>query len=120
MNEFQIVRDIECPVGDVFAALINFDKVPDWNPGVVEIRWMKDEPVQVGSTMVWVGKFLGKVSESDSQITEFEPDTRLCSKSISGPFYLEIENTLAPLNTGTRVTSTFRGKVVVSSRLLNP
>lgn len=73
MNEFQIVRDIECPVGDVFAALINFDKVPDWNPGVVEIRWMKDEPVQVGSTMVWVGKFLGKVSESDSQITEFEP-----------------------------------------------
>jgi hypothetical protein len=110
MNEFQIMRDIECPAEEVFAALINFDRIPDWNPGVIEVRWTKDAPIQVGSTMVWVGEFLGRVSESDSQVTVFEPGTKFCSKSVSGPFFLEIENTLATLDGGTRITSTFRGE----------
>jgi uncharacterized protein YndB with AHSA1/START domain len=110
MNEFQIVCVIDRPAEDVFAALVNFDRVPDWNSSVIEIRWTKDAPLEVGSTMVYVGKFLGRTFESDAQVTEFVPSTRYSSKSTSGPFHLEVENILEPLDGGTRVTSNFRGE----------
>ncbi len=110
MNEFQIVRDIERPAEEVFAALVNFDRIPDWNPSVIEVRWTKGAPIQAGSTMVYVGKFLGRVFESDSEVTEFVPGTKYSSKSLSGPFYLEVENTLETVAGGTRITSNFRGE----------
>jgi uncharacterized protein YndB with AHSA1/START domain len=110
MDEFQIVCDIDRPAEDVFSALVNFDRVPDWNSSVREIRWSKDAPLAVGTTMVYVGKFLGRTFESDAQVTELAPNTRYCSKSTSGPFYLEVENILEPIDGGTRVTSNFRGE----------
>lgn len=110
MNEYQIVRDIECSREDVFAALTSFDRIPDWNSSVVEVRWKNDAPLAVGSTLVYVGKFLGRVFESNAQITEFAPSTKFSSKSVSGPFYLEVENSLETVDGGTRITSNFRGE----------
>jgi len=110
MNEYQIVRDIECSRDEVFAALTNFDRIPDWNSSVVEVRWESESPLAVGSTLVYVGKFLGRVFESDAQVTEFVPGSKFSSKSISGPFYLEVENILESRDGGTRITSNFRGE----------
>jgi uncharacterized protein YndB with AHSA1/START domain len=110
MNEYQIVRDIECSPEDVFAALTNLDKVPDWNSSVVEVRWNNAVPLTVGSTVVYLGKFLGRVFQSDAQVTEFIPGSKYSSKSTSGPFYLEVENVLESIDGGTRVTSNFRGE----------
>ena|ERR1035438_2594656 len=110
MNEVQIVRVIERPPEDVFAALVNLARIPDWNSSVIEVRLAKDAVLEVGSLIVYVGKFLGRVFESDSQITEFTPNTRYSSKSISGPFHLEVENILESVDGGTRITSNFRGE----------
>src|ERR1035441_4122890 len=110
MNEFQIVCIIDRPAEEVFAALVNYDRVPDWNSSVIEVRWTKDAPLQVGSTMVYVGKFLGRTFESDSEITEYVPSTKYSAKTTSGPFQLEFENALESLDGGTRLTSVFRGE----------
>ena len=110
MNEFQIVATIGRPPEDVFAALVNFDRVPDWNSGVIEIRWPKDRPVDVGTEVVYVGRFLGRNFESAAGITEYVPGKRYSSKSTSGPFLMEVENTLEPVDGGTKMTSLFRGE----------
>jgi uncharacterized protein YndB with AHSA1/START domain len=110
MNEFDIVAEIDRPAEDVFAALLNFDRIPDWNPGVTGVTWAKDDPLRVGSTMVYVGKFLGRNFESAAAITEYVPGKRYSSKSTSGPFLMEVENTLEPIDGGTRLTSLFRGE----------
>jgi uncharacterized protein YndB with AHSA1/START domain len=110
MNEVQIVCVIERPVEDVFAALVNYDRVPDWNSSVIKVRWKKDAPLQVGSTIVYVGKFLGRTFESDTEITEYVPGTKYSAKTTSGPFQLEIENALESLDGSTRLTSVFRGE----------
>jgi uncharacterized protein YndB with AHSA1/START domain len=110
MNEFQIVRDIKRPTDDVFAALVNFERIPDWNSSVVEVRTKRDEPLAVGSTITYVGKFLGRTFESDSQVTEIVPGARFSSKSVSGPFLLEVDNRLESVDGGTRITSDFRGE----------
>jgi hypothetical protein len=89
---------------------VNLDRIPDWNSSVVEVRRTNDAPLAVGSTMVYVGKFLGRVFESEALVTDFVPAKRFSSKSISGPFLLEIENNLESSDDGTRITSNFRGE----------
>jgi uncharacterized protein YndB with AHSA1/START domain len=110
MNEFQIVRVIDRPADDVFAALVNLERVPDWNSSVIEVRRTDDGPLTVGSTLVYVGKFLGRKFESDAQVTEFVSNEKFSSKSVSGPFYLEIDNALETCDGGTRITSDYRGE----------
>jgi len=110
MNEFEIVVNIDRPVQDVFAALVDFDRVPDWNSGVTEVKRANDDPLGVGSAVIYIGKFLGRSFESPSECTEYIPDQKFSAKSTSGPFHLEIENTLEPVEGGTKMTSTFRGE----------
>jgi carbon monoxide dehydrogenase subunit G len=110
MNEFEIVITIDRPVDAVFAFLQDFNRIPEWNPGVIEARRTSDGPFGVGSTVVYLGKFLGRSFESPSTCTEFVPHERLASKSSGGPFQIEIDNTLHSDNGGTKLTSVFRGE----------
>jgi carbon monoxide dehydrogenase subunit G len=106
----QIVAVINRPLSKVFAAMEDFEKIPHWNPGVTEVRRADEGPVKVGSTVVYVGKFLGRSFESSSQYVEYVPNERSATRTISGPFHLEIENTFEAVDGGTRLTSTFRGE----------
>jgi carbon monoxide dehydrogenase subunit G len=110
MNEFQITVVINRPVSKVFQAMDDFEKAPNWNPGVTEVRRVDEGPIKLGSTVVYIGKFLGRNFESHSQYVEYVPNERSATKTISGPFHLEIENTFEAVDGGTRLTSTFRGE----------
>ena len=110
MNEFKIVVIINRPISKVFSAMVDFEKAPNWNPAVTEVRRTDDGPIQVGSTVVYVGRFLGRSYESSSEFVEYVPNERSATKTISGPFHLEIENTFEAVDGGTRLTSIFRGE----------
>ena len=110
MNEFEIVTVINRPVEEVFTALQDFDKAPQWNPGLTEVRQTSNGPLEVGSTMVHVGRFLGRSYESPSVCTESIASQRFASRTTSGPFHLEVENTVEPADGATRLTSLYRGE----------
>ncbi len=110
MNEFQVKAAIDRPPEAVFAALVNFERIPDWNSSVMEVKWNRHSPIGVGSTMTYVGRFLGRSFESPTEITEYVACSKYSLKSTSGPFVLEIEDHLEPVGDGTLVTSTFRGE----------
>jgi hypothetical protein len=110
MNEFDIVTVVNRPQDEVFAFLVNTDRAPDWNPQVTEARKTSDGPLGVGSTLRYVGKFLGRRFESISECTDFVPNEKFSTKTTSGPFHLEIENTLSAVDGGTRLATTYRGE----------
>ena len=110
MNEFQIVVVINRPVSKVFSAMDDFEKAPNWNPGITEVRRTGEGPIEVGTTVVYVGKFLGRSFESCSEYFEYVPNERSATRTVSGPFHLEIENTFEAVDGGTRLTSIFRGE----------
>ncbi len=110
MNEFTIVADIDRPPAKVFAALEDLGRAPEWTPGLSEVRVTSPGPVGVGSTMVYIGKFLGRAFESPAECVEHVADKKFATKSTSGPFHLEVENTLEPLGEATRLTSLYRGE----------
>jgi len=120
MNEFEIVVVIERPAKDVFAALVDVDRAPDWNPGVTEVRRTGDGPIEVGSIIVYVGRFLGRNFESHSQCTEYVVGEKFTSKSASGPFDLEVANYLESVDDGTKLTTVYRGESKGFFKLAEP
>ncbi|MGC2174850.1 MAG: SRPBCC family protein [Acidimicrobiales bacterium] len=120
MDEFQIELDVERPVEDVFAALVNLGRIPDWNLSVINVECANDASLGVGSRVVYIGKFLGRTYKSEAEVTEFVPSTRYSSKTVSGPFQLEISNTLKSLGDVTRITSDFRGESQGFFKLAEP
>jgi hypothetical protein len=110
MNEFDIVTVIDRPADEVFAFLVDVDKAAAWNPQVLEARQTSDGPLGVGSSLLYVGKFLGRRFESVSECTEYTPNERFSTKTTSGPFHLEIDNTLSSVDGGTRLATNYRGE----------
>jgi uncharacterized protein YndB with AHSA1/START domain len=110
MNEFTIVTDIDRPVTEVFRAIVDLGRTPEWTPGLTEVRVTSEGAIGAGSTMVYVGKFLGRAFDSPAECVECVTDKVFSTKSSSGPFYLEVAHSLVPDGDATRVTSVYRGE----------
>lgn len=110
MNEFTIVTLIGRPVDQVFPALTDLSKASMWTPGLTEAHQTSDGPMGTGSTVVHAGTFLGRKYETHAVCTDWTENKRYATKSTSGPFYIELDTTLEPVTTGTRMTSLFRGE----------
>ncbi|MGA8297461.1 MAG: SRPBCC family protein [Acidimicrobiales bacterium] len=109
MNQFQIVRTIAASPEAVFALLTDVEKTPLWSPAISEATITSPGPLAEGSTITYVGRFLGRRFTSTSAVTEIRPPIRYAAKSTSGPFDLTISNALEKDDDGTRLVSDFAG-----------
>jgi ribosome-associated toxin RatA of RatAB toxin-antitoxin module len=110
MNEFTIVTVIGRPVDEVFAVIQDVAKTPVWTPGLSEARITSDGPLEPGSALLYRGTFLGRAYESPAVCTALTENKQVATKSTSGPFHIEIDTTLEPVDGGTQVTSFYRGE----------
>ena len=110
MNEFTIVTVIGRPVDEVFAVIQDVAKTPVWTPGLSEARIISDGALEPGSALLYQGTFLGRAYESPAVCTALTENKQFATKSTSGPFHIEIDTTLEPVDGGTQVTSFYRGE----------
>jgi hypothetical protein len=110
MNEFTIVTVIGRPVDEVFAVIQDVAKTPVWTPGLSEARITSDGALEPGSALLYLGTFLGRAYESPAVCTALTENKQFATKSTSGPFHIEIDTTLEPVDGGTQVTSFYRGE----------
>ncbi|MDQ6711886.1 MAG: SRPBCC family protein [Candidatus Dormibacteraeota bacterium] len=110
MNEFDMVTVINRPANKVFAYLVDFEKASLWNRNLREARKTSEGPLGVGSTILFVGKFLGRPIGSVAECTDFVANERFATKPISGPFYLEVDHRLQEVDGGTRLATVYRGE----------
>jgi uncharacterized membrane protein len=108
------------PVEAVWAYMADFENMPVWSTGTIEARLTSEGPVRKGSTYVWVGQFLGRRMEVNSEVTEFEPNRKWAYKTISGPFASAALYTLEPVDGGTKVTMIVEGEVGGFFKLAEP
>ena len=120
MNEFEITTVIDRPSEEVFAALLNFERAGDWNPGVSRAEQLSDGPFGEGSRVRYEGRFLGRSFESTSECVSFDAGRSFATKTISGPFMLEIESTLEPSGPSTRLVNRYRGESQGFFKLAEP
>ena len=111
---------IQRPIEDVFEVMTDVEKTGIWFPGNVEEHWTSPAPHGVGSTRHAVVKMLGRRSENDALVTEFEPPHRAVMRGTSpnAPFVVAL--TFEPERAGTRVDVTSEITLHGASRIFGP
>lgn len=109
MARAEVSTTIKRPVEDVWAVISNVENNPKWSSFALEAKQTSSGPIGVGTTARVVGKFLGRRIESESVITEFEPNRKYSWESKSGPFPLKGSTALEQIEGGTRLNATLEG-----------
>ena len=110
MARVEVSTTIKRPVEDVWAVISNVENNPKWSSFALDAKQTSPGPLGVGTTARFVGKFLGRRMESESVITEFEPNRKYSWENKSGPFPLKGSTALEQIDGGTRVTGTIEGE----------
>ena len=108
------------PIEDVFAVLSNVENNPKWSSAAVEAQQTSAGPVGVGTTMRFVGRFLGRRVESRAVVTQFETNRIFAWQSSAGPFPMQGSLTFERINGGTRVNSVFEAEPAGFFKLVEP
>lgn len=96
--------EIDRPAKDVFAYAATVDHFPEWSSEAIEAEQISEGPLQVGTRIRAVGKFLGRRVEQTIEVTTYEPAKEFAFKSVSGPFKSELSITFAGSDGKTNVT----------------
>lgn len=110
MAKADVGTTIKRPVEDVFAVLSDPENSPKWSSSSIESTKTSDGPIGVGTTSRNVSKFLGRRIEIETEITEFEPNRKFASHSVSGPFPLQATVTFERVEGGTRVNASIEAE----------
>lgn len=86
MQHIEADTIIDRPVAQVFqfVATDHFQNHPKWDPSIVEIIPLSPGPIAVGST----ARVIRKQGPGNLEVTAFEQDRLLTTRSIIGPFIL--------------------------------
>lgn len=98
--------EIDRPVEEVFAYVMDPNNEPLWNHGTLKAEITSAGPMGVGTTMNYVGRFLGRTVETSYEITEYEVNRKRVNKSLSGPYPYVITNLFESVEGGTKFTAT--------------
>lgn len=107
---------------DTFAFISDYERDPRWRSEVLEMCYQSPEPTRIGRQALEKSKVFGRRLETLTEVTEYEPDKKITSRSISGPTPVISYRFVTPAGAGTQFT--YRLEVDISKewffRLLLP
>jgi hypothetical protein len=102
---------IHRPIDIVAAYAADPSNAPEWYQNIVSVDWKTPPPVQLGSRLAFVARFLGKRLEYEYEVVDFVPGDRLVMRTSEGPFPMETTYTWRAAGPGaTRMTLRNRGE----------
>lgn len=100
-SEIAIARPVE--VVAAFAG--DPDNAPAWYDNIESVEWETEPPLEVGSRVAFVARFLGRRLAYTYEFADIVPDTRVVMRTAQGPFPMETTYTWSADGTGgTRMT----------------
>ena len=103
---------INRPQQEVFDFVTNLSNDPKWQASIESVRQISDGKIGVGSTFRYEAKLLGRKSETEIQLTGYEPPNGASVKAINGP--VPFENTYKFESKGDGTKMTFSGHAEIA------
>src|SRR5688500_2097108 len=102
---------IDRPCEEVAAYAADPTNAPQWYANIKSVVWQTPEPVQRGSRMDFVARFLGRQLAYTYEVVALDPGERLVMRTAHGPFPMETTYTWQPVGPDrTRMTLRNRGE----------
>lgn len=101
---------------DTFTFVSDYERDPRWRSEVVEMSYQSPGPMRVGRLALEKSKVFGRWLETLTEVTAYEPASKIVSQSISGPTPVISYRFVRPDGAGTRFT--YRLEVDISKELL--
>ncbi len=98
------------PIDQVAAYAADPANAPEWYANIDSVEWETDPPVEVGSRIAFVARFLGRRLAYTYEIIEYIPEQRLVMRTAQGPFPMETTYLWESVSGGTRMTLRNRGE----------
>jgi uncharacterized protein YndB with AHSA1/START domain len=95
---------INRPIEEVFEYVTNPENIPIWMSHVLEVKKTSEGPVDVGTTMAQLFRFLGRKFQISRTATEYQPNRKYGAKDISGPGQVNFMATFESVSGGTKIT----------------
>jgi hypothetical protein len=112
---------IDRPREDVAQFAGDPSNAPRWYVNIESVEWKTAPPVQVGSQMAFVARFLGRRLAYTYEVIELVPGERLVMRTAEGPFPMETSYVWDDEGEGrTRMTLRNHGEPAGFSRLAAP
>ncbi|HVL94451.1 MAG TPA: SRPBCC family protein [Solirubrobacteraceae bacterium] len=117
VNEITIQR----PPAEVFAFVTDPQRLPEWQPLVVEVEVLGGGPLREGSVVREVRRLRGRRLEQTVEVAAYDPPRRFAMKILDGPVPVDGDLTFSEAGGGgTRVRLHAHGSAPRRLRLLEP
>ena len=91
---------INRPADVVAAYAMDPNNAPEWYVNIKSVEWETEPPVQLGSRVAFVARFLGKRLAYTYEIKELEPGAKMVMGMTEGPFPMETTYEFSPVDEG--------------------
>ena len=118
MVRIELELEISRPPEDVFAALSDLERLPDWQDSALESRC--EGPLRQGAHVVERRRIMGREIETELEVTEYDPPRRLTLKALTGPVRFTVEHELSKNGGSTALRVTGEGKPTGALRCAAP
>jgi uncharacterized membrane protein len=109
------------PCAEVAAYASDPSHAPEWYANIDSVAWPTPAPVQLGSRMEFVARFLGRRLAYTYEVVTLVPGERLVMRTAEGPFPMETTYTWEPAGVArTRMTLRNRGEPAGFGRIAAP
>ncbi|MDX1747812.1 MAG: SRPBCC family protein [Halobacteriales archaeon] len=111
---------IDRRVEDVWHRATDLESWPEWNSQLVTTEVISEGPVRPGTKYRYTARAMGRNTEHESEITQFDPPRRICFRTPAGAMPLEGCYVFEAQDGGTLVTISAEGTVKGVLRFAEP
>jgi hypothetical protein len=110
MFDLEVRTHIHRAAADIYAFMSEFSNDAKWQADLVHSEKTSEGPIGVGTTGLYVQKFLGQEMKNEAVVTIYEPPKRFGAKTTSGPVKFEYIITFVEAGGGTDLTMNMKAE----------
>jgi uncharacterized membrane protein len=88
---------IDCPIEELASYVADPSNAPEWYTNISSADWKTPPPLQRGSRIAFVARWMRRRLEYTYEVIDFVPNERLVMRTAEGPFPMETTYTWQPL-----------------------